>query len=123
LTIRLYRQKLNNNSLFWAKSGTKLAYRSSDDLLYKSTRDAVEHFRRMTKMTDDSYHKSRKKTPKLVSHPKPKKMQQGGVAPFVVFTPTVTGGERSVASYSTATSGSSSSSSKEDKDKNLLKLV
>jgi hypothetical protein len=42
-------------SISFAKSGTKVTYKRKDDLLYKSARDVVEHFRKMTKLTDDSY--------------------------------------------------------------------
>ena len=111
--------------LFFAKSGTKITYKKRDDLLYKSTRDAVEHFRKMVKLTDDSYQKSRKKTPKLVPHPT-KKLQQGGVAPFLVYTPTVMGGETSMTSQAVSGGTSSSTSSGTNKDssgKDLITLV
>jgi len=109
----------------FVKSGTKLTYKRKDDLLYKSARDVVEHFRKMTKLTDDSYQKSRKKTPKLTPHPT-KKLQQGGVAPFNVFTPVALGGEygyQTSASTASASSGKSSSSSKENEGKDTIELI
>lgn len=105
------------------KSGGKVTYKQKDDLLYKTARDAVKHFREMTKLTDNSYQKSRKRVPKLVPHPK--KLQQGGVAPFGVFTPLSMGGEYSqtTEASSTGTRSSSSKSSADDKGKDLLNLA
>jgi hypothetical protein len=39
---------------FFAKSGTKITYKKKDDLLYKSAKDTVEHFRKMAKMSSDA---------------------------------------------------------------------
>jgi len=45
--------RLNRNSIF-AKSGTKITHKKKDDLLYKSTKDVVEHFRKMSKLASDA---------------------------------------------------------------------
>lgn len=99
------------NPLLYAKSGIKFEYKRKEDLLYKSAKDAVEHFRKMAKMSDDSIQKSRKNPIKLTNHPKTKKMQQGGVAPFTVFTPAALGGETSVKTTATSTPSEKSKSS------------
>lgn len=99
------------NPLLYAKSGIKFEYKRKEDLLYKSAKDAVEHFRKMAKMSDDSIQKSRKNPIKLTNHPKTKKMQQGGVAPFTVFTPAALGGETSVKTTATSTASEKSKSS------------
>jgi len=72
-----------------AKSGTKLTYESNNKYLYKTAKDVVEHFRKMSKMSDDSRLKSRTKPIKLSTHPKgnTRKYQQGGVAPFTIYRP------------------------------------
>ena len=117
LTIQILQQRL--------KSGGKVTYKQKDDLLYKTARDVVKHFREMTRLTDNSYQKSRKKVPKLVPHPT-KKLQQGGVAPFGVFTPLAMGGEYSQTAEVSSTgtrSSSSSKSSADDKSKDLLNLA
>jgi hypothetical protein len=73
----------------------KITYKKKDDLLYKTARDAVDHFRKMSKMSNDSTLRSRTKKITLIPHPggKTRKYQQGGVAPFGVFTPVAVGGE------------------------------
>ena len=97
-------------SVYSAKSGTKLTYKdNTDKYLYKTSRDIVEHFRKMSKMTDDSRVRTLPKTVKLSSHPR--KMQLGGVAPFTVYRPLGVGGESAV---STQTSDSTSSKSSKD---------
>lgn len=117
-------QQKQARKISFVKSGNKITYKKKDDLLYKSARDAVEHFRKMTKLTDDSYQKSRKKIPKLTPHPKGsvKKYQQGGVGPFGVFTPVGLGGEQSMTTESTAGSSSRTSSNKDDSGKDMLNL-
>ena len=117
-------QQKQNRKISFVKSGNKITYKKRDDLLYKSARDAVEHFRKMIKLTDDSYQKSRKKVPKLIPHPKGsvKKYQQGGVGPFGVFTPVGLGGEQSMTTESTTGSGSRTSSNKDDSGKDMLNL-
>ena len=102
-----------------AKSGMKITYKKKDDLLYKTARDAVEHFRKMTKMTSDANNRRRIKIEKLTPHPKgnAKKYQQGGVAPFLVYTPAVLGGETTTSTQTSSTNtGSSKSSKKEGSD-------
>ncbi len=108
-----YYQNLST-PLLSAKSGMKVTYKKKDDLLYKSAKDAVEHFRKMAKMSDDSIQKSRKDPVKLSSYPKSKKMQQGGVAPFTVFTPVALGGETSKQVTATSSSEKSKSSDKNE---------
>jgi hypothetical protein len=39
-------------------------------LLYKSARDVVEHFRKISKMASDSYNRKTPKIEKLAPHPK-----------------------------------------------------
>lgn len=107
----------------YAKSGTKITYKQKDDLLYKSARDVVEHFRKMSKMSDDSTQRSRSKPVKLSPHPKSRKMQQGGVAPFTVFTPMVLGGETSVSSQTDGGGSSRGSSKKDDSGKDTLDMM
>ena len=111
------------SGIWWAGSGMKITHKKKDDLLYKSTRDVVEHFRRMSKMSDDSTQRSRSKRPfKLTPHPsgKARRMQQGGVAPFTVFTPVALGGETSTQVSST---GASANSSKSSEGKETLDLI
>jgi hypothetical protein len=48
----------------------KISYERDDKYLYKTSRDIVEHFRKMSKMADDSRIKSRTKPVKLSEHPK-----------------------------------------------------
>jgi len=45
---------MSNRYITLAASGTKITRKRKDDLLYKSARDVVEHFRKMSKMSDDS---------------------------------------------------------------------
>ena len=95
------------------KSGIKVEKKRKDEslkYLYKTSRDIVEHFRKMSKMTDDSRIKTLPKPIKLVSHPK--KFQLGGVAPFTIYRPLGVGGETTTSSA--RTSGSSSGKSEKD---------
>lgn len=113
------RQYMSNRYISFAASGTKITRKRKDDLLYKSARDVVEHFRKMSKMSDDSTQHSRpKRVFKLNSHPGgTRRMQQGGVAPFTVFTPVALGGETSTQVSSTgASTGSKKSSDSEGKE-------
>lgn len=97
------------------KSGMKFTYKTKDDLLYKASRDAVEHFRKMSKYASDSYNRRRPKIEKLAPHPKgTRKYQQGGLAPFMIYTPAPIGGERSYQSEITSTSNSGKNSSSGD---------
>jgi len=82
----------------YAKEGTKIEKKRKDDslkYLYRTSRDIVEHFRKMSKMTDDSRVRTIPKPIKLPSHPK--KFQYGGVAPFTIYRPLGVGGESSYA--------------------------
>jgi hypothetical protein len=56
--------------LNYAKSGIKITHKKKDDLLYKTARDAAEHYRKMVKITSDSNNRRRIKIDKLTSHPK-----------------------------------------------------
>lgn len=103
--------------LYSAGFGMKLEYKRKDDLLYKSAKDTVEHFRKMAKMSNDSIQKHRTKLIKLANHPKSRKLAQGGVAPFTVFTPVALGGETS------AKTSAASSSSEKSKSSDSLDLV
>ena len=106
-------------SIYSAKKGSKLSYTQKDDLLYKVTKDVVKHFREMSKMADDSRIKTTSKKLKLIPHPK--KMQQGGVAPFPIYRPVVLGGETTISSQ--ATSSEKSSADKYDPTKEKLDFV
>ena len=106
-----------------AKSGTKLEYKdNTDKYLYRTSRDIVEHFRKMSKMTDDSRIKTLPKSIKLTSHPKKRKYQLGGVAPFTIYRPLGVGGETAISSQ-TSSSGSTSSDKKSDKEKDKLDMI
>ena len=120
LQRRQYSDMLSRRS--FAKDGMKISYKKKDDLLYKTARDTVEHFRKMVKMSDDSMQKSFKKPLKLIKPPKSttRKMQTGGVAPFVVYTPTPLGGETTTSTSSDGVSlRKGASSTKNDKDSTL----
>lgn len=99
------------NSIYYAKKGTKITTKRKDDLLYKTAKDNGDHYRKMIKLTSDARKRKRITIDKLTSHPKgnTRKMQQGGVAPFTIYRPAVVGGEQSV-----STRSSSSDSSKKD---------
>ena len=102
----------------YAKEGTKITRKhkdTSDKFLYKTSRDIVEHFRKMSKMTDDSRIKTLPKPVKLTSHPK--KMQLGGVAPFTVYRPLGVGGENAVSTQTSSSTDSKSSKDTAAKDK------
>ena len=103
---------------YFGKTGMKITYKKKDDLLYKSTRDVVEHFRKMSKMSSDSYNRRTPKIEKLLPYPKgnTRKYQQGGLAPFVVYTPTVLGGDTTISSQ---TSTGSTGNKNSDKDETL----
>lgn len=113
-----YKQyKLNRNAISFTKSGGKITRKKKDDLLYKSTKDVVEHFRKMSKLSSDALNRKQIKIEKLTSHPKTKKYQQGGVAPFTVYKPVALGGESTSSSETT----SSTKSSKNGDDLDLMK--
>ena len=105
-----------------AKQGTKLEKKTKDEslkYLYKTSKDIVEHFRKMSKMTDDSRIKTLPKAIKLPTHPR--KMQLGGVAPFTIYRPLGLGGESAVSSQTT--SSGSGKSEKDEAGKNKLDMV
>ena len=107
----------------YAKEGTKIERKRKDDslkYLYRTSRDIVEHFRKMSKMTDDSRVKTMPKPIKLPSHPK--KFQYGGVAPFTIYRPLGVGGESSYA-QSTTSSSSSGKSEKDTAAKDKLDMI
>jgi hypothetical protein len=64
------RPRRNSGFFLFAKKGTALEYKKKDDLLYKTARDVVEHFRKMSKYSSDSYNRRPIKIEKLASHPK-----------------------------------------------------
>ena len=102
----------------YAKEGVKITKKhkdTADKFLYKTSRDIVEHFRKMSKMTDDSRIKTLPKPIKLTSHPK--KYQLGGVAPFTVYRPLGVGGENAVSTQTTSSTDSKSSKDTAAKDK------
>ena len=103
--------------VYSAKEGTKIEKKRKDDslkYLYRTSKDIVEHFRKMSKMTDDSRVRTMPKPIKTSSHPR--KMQLGGVAPFTIYRPLGVGGETTTQT-STSTEGSKSSKDTAAKDK------
>lgn len=125
LSIEAYRKRQNyyrnRNLIYFSKSGSKITRKRKDDLLYKSARDVVEHFRKMSKISSDAQDRKKPKIEKLTSHPKgsKRKYQQGGVAPFTVYTPVALGGETS----SQISTSSDSRSSKKSEGSDLLDMV
>lgn len=120
LNIKLKREALKQQygGIYSAKEGTKITRKhkdTSDKFLYKTSRDIVEHFRKMSKMTDDSRIKTLPKSIKLTSHPR--KMQLGGVAPFTVYRPLGAGGENAVSTQTSSSTDSKSSKDTAAKDK------
>ena len=104
----------------FAKSGTKLEYKDKTaKFLYKTSKDIVEHFRKMSKMTDDSRVRTLPKPIKLSSHPR--KMQMGGVAPFYIYRPYMSGMEQSMSTQTS--SGGASSSKKDNEGKDKLDMI
>lgn len=105
---------------YYAKDGMKFTFKSKDDLLYKTARDAAEHFRKMSKISSDGLNRKRIRIEKLTSHPKGnRKYQQGGVAPFTIYRPATVGGETGMttqAGGTSATTSSKASSKKEGSD-------
>ena len=111
--IQAQRDAINKYKLY-AKSGTKLTYKdNTSKYLYKVSRDVVEHFRKMSRMTDDSRVRTLPKTVKLNSSPK-KKLQLGGTAPFTIYRPLGPTGETSFTNTNELGGGSSKSSSTKD---------
>jgi hypothetical protein len=60
----------HRNGYYFAKDGLKFTFKRKDDLLYKVSRDAVDHYRKMVKLTNDATVRTLSKPIKLVSHPK-----------------------------------------------------
>ena len=124
LAIEQYQQLKDyyktRNSVFSAKSGTKITHKKKDDLLYKSARDVVEHFRKMSKISSDAQNRKKPKIEKLAPHPKGKtrSYQQGGVAPFTIYKPVALGGETT-----TSSEASTSRTAKSSKDSDGLDLL
>ena len=112
-------------SPFFIKSGSKITYKKDDKLLYKSTKDVVDHFRRMCRR----YPEKERKIQPLAPHPdgtRRRKYQVGGqfLAPFTIYTPAVGIGESSrTINQDTGTSSKSSSSSKDTAQKDMLDLI
>ena len=107
-----------------AKSGTKITtkFTTKQDLLYKSAKDVVEHFQRMSKLSLDAQKIRPPKIEKLTSHPKgsTRKYQQGGAAPFTIFTPVALGGSSTTSTQAESTSATGKSSGK-DETLNVIK--
>ena len=100
--------------VYTAKTGTKITKKNnSDKFLYKTSRDIVEHFRKMSKMTDDSRIRTMPKPAKLSSHPR--KMQLGGVAPFTIYRPLGAGMETTAQTSTSTDSKSSKDTAAKDK--------
>ena len=108
-------------SLLYGKQGTKITKKdTTNKYLYRTSRDIVEHFRRMSKMTDDSRIRTMPKAAKMPSHPK-KKLQLGGIAPFTVYRPLGVGGETTT-QVSQSTDGTSKST-KDTTAKDKLDMI
>lgn len=127
--IKSYKRKKEyyQNKSDYAKQGTKLIYKKKDDLLYKSTKDVIEHFRKMSKLSSDALNRKQLKIEKLTSHPKgkTKKYQQGGIAPFTIYKPVALGGETTTSSETSTSSTTKSSKNSEELDlmKELFKSL
>ena len=123
------RQDLYNlrthNTYFLGKQGMKITKKSKDDLLYKSTKDVVEHFRKMSKISSDAQNRKKPKIEKLAPHPKgsTRKYQQGGVAPFGVYKPIALGGETTTSTQTSTSSTRESKDNSQDLLKDLFKLL
>lgn len=120
IQYRYQRQQLEDMLTRSAKEGMKFTFKSKDDLLYKTARDAADHFRKMSKISSDAHNRKRIKIEKLTSHPKGnarRKYQQGGAAPFTIYRPATLGGETTTSSQTGGTTTSSSKASS-GKDKN-----
>lgn len=128
VTIDSYRRRAeyyrNRDLISFSKSGTKITRKRKDDLLYKSARDVVEHFRKMSKISSDAQNRKTPKIEKLTSHPKGKtrRYQQGGVAPFTVYTPVALGGETS-SQVSTSSGNTLGTSSGKSDGKETLDMI
>ena len=103
---------------FYGRKGGKFDHDA--ELLYKVSRDAVKHFREMSKQSDDSRIKTLPKSIKLKNHPKgsTRRMQYGGQAPFMVYTPLALGGGDGTQAASASTK---SSSKKQDTPYDVVK--
>lgn len=108
--------------LYYSKRGSKLSYTRDDEYLYKTARDVVEHFRKMSKYADQSRQKSKSKPVKLSDHPKSRKYATGGVAPFTIYRPLSLNNSSSSAAYSDSSS-SSKASAKNEAAKAKLDMV
>lgn len=123
--INVYKKLYPNIDVIdYAKEGTKLVNKRSERLLYKTAKDIIDHFRRMSKMTDDSRIRSKDKPLKLSQHPM-KKMQQGGIAPFTKYRPAPVGLESAGTAVggSSASAGSSKSSGGKDETLEFIKKL
>ena len=122
--LREHRRNRNRSLIYSAKEGSKIKItrKKKDDLLYKSVRDSVEHFRKMSKMSSDALDRKEIKIKKLAPHPKgnTKKYQQGGVAPFYIYKPVALGGETTTSTQND-TSDTISSKSEKSEGQDLLK--
>ncbi len=112
--------------LLFVKSGSKITYKKDDKLLYKSTKDVVDHFRKMCRR----YPEKERKIQPLAPHPdgtRRRKYQVGGqfLAPFTIYTPAVGVSEtaRTVSQDSIGTSSKATSSSKDTSSKDVLDLI
>ena len=107
-----------NRGIFFVKNGSKITRKVKDNMLYMSTRDVVKHFREMTKLSSDAQNRKQPKIERLASHPKgsTRRYQQGGVAPFMVYTPITLGGETTTSSESSTSSTKTSSKDTSAKD-------
>lgn len=115
-----------SSPLLFIKSGSKITYKKDDKLLYKSTKDVVDHFRRMCRR----YPEKERKIQPLAPHPdgtRRRKYQVGGqfLAPFTIYTPAVGVGEtaRTVSQDSAGVSSKAASSSKDTSSKDVLDLI
>lgn len=125
--LKNYRRSQRNT--YFLKKGSKITAtttrKTKDDLLYKSVKDSVEHFRKMIKMSSDAQNRKKPKIEKLAPHPKgsTRRYQYGGVAPFTIYKPVALGGETSTSTQESTSSTSSGKSSKEGDGLDLLKKL
>ena len=111
-------REYKNKGVFFVKNGYKITQKVKDNMLYMSTKDVVKHFREMTKLASDAQNRKQPKIERLTSHPKgdTRRYQQGGVAPFLVYTPITLGGETTTSLENSTSSTKASSKDSSEKD-------
>ena len=125
--LKNYQYDLQIRHLQTAKRGTKITLKNNsyDDLLYKTSRDAAEHFVKMSKISSDALNRKEVKIQKLAAHPKNtrRKYQQGGVAPFTIYRPITFGGESQMSLEQSSSTSSNTSTKKDTSEKDKLDMI